>query len=593
MQPMSSGYLETRLGLIPTFEPTLFLYGQPVGIRRARHRRSPMKRCYSTHPLELRSQTTDESCKPIFACGRISRPSTRLQVVALYRLARKYLSKDLQGLPPRNESACFAALAVLLLCAAMDVDRLTGQEKEGSPEIQPFSDTTSGSEDDDLFAAASSVDRSSSSNGQLIHFGEISSTVRPSLLADYGRGSLAFEINQGQTDSSVKFLSRGTGYSLFLTTDEAVVALRRATVDARSRTAESSTPNATPDAQSFAVMRMRFVGANPAPRIEGSRQLSSRTNYLIGNDPKRWRSGVPNYARVRYQDVYPGVSVDYYGTQGQLEYDLTVDPGVDPKVIELDCKGADKLKIDGQGNLRLLVAGGEVLLNKPQIYQMAADNPARRRNIAGRYALKAGGHVGFQVGEYDRNLPLIVDPVLSYSTYLGGNGYDAGTAIVVDASGDAYVTGFTRSPNFPHTAGSFQTICGTSGTCNGYFTDAFVTKLTANGQVIYSTFLGGSGNDMGKAIVVDASGSAYVAGQTFSSDFPTTAGAFNRSYRGAGDIFVAKVNPGGTSLQYSTYLGGSGTDNAEGIAVDSAGNAYLTGQTYSTAFPTVAAIQDL
>ena len=184
-----------------------------------------MNRCYSTHPLELRSQATDESCKPIFACGRISRPSTQLQVVALYKLARKYLSKDLKGLPPRNESACFAALLVLLLCAAVDVDRLTGQEKEGSPEIQPFSDTTSGSEDDDLFAAASSVDRSSSSNGQLIHFGEISSTVRPSLLEDYGRSSLAFEINQGQTDSSVKFLSRGTGYSLFLTTDEAVVVL--------------------------------------------------------------------------------------------------------------------------------------------------------------------------------------------------------------------------------------------------------------------------------------------------------------------------------------------------------------------------------
>jgi len=402
---------------------------------------------------------------------------------------------------------------------------------------------------------------------------------------------LAFEVNQGQTDSSVKFLSRGTGYSLFLTTEEAVVVLRKPTVDAGRRTAESSTSNPTPDAQSFAVIRMRFVGANPAPRIEGSRQLSSRTNYLTGNDPKRWRSGIPNYARVRYQEVYPGVSVDYYGTRGQLEYDLQIDPGVDPKVIELDCKGADKVKIDPQGNLRLLVAGGEVLLNKPQIYQMTAGSPARRKNIAGGYALKARGHVGFQVGDYDRNLPLIVDPVLSYSSYLGGNGYDAGTAIAVDASGDAYVTGFTRSPNFPATAGSFQTICGTSGTCNGYFTDAFVTKLTATGQVVYSTFLGGSGNDIGKAIAVDASGSAYVAGQTFSSDFPTTVGAFSRSYRGAGDIFVAKVNPGGTSLQYSTYLGGGGTDNAEGVAVDSTGNAYVTGQTYSTDFPTVAAIQ--
>ncbi len=181
--------------------------------------------------------------------------------------------------------------------------------------------------------------------------------------------------------------------------------------------------------------------------------------------------------------------------------------------------------------------------------------------------------------------------MLNYSTYLGGSGYDSGTAIAVDASGNAYVTGFTRSPNFPATAGSFQTSCGTTGTCNGYFWDAFVTKLTAKGQVIYSTFLGGSGNDIGKAIAVDASGSAYVAGQTFSSDFPTTAGAFKTTYGGAGDAFVAKVSPAGTSLQYSTYLGGSGIDNAEGVAVDSTGNAYVTGQTYSTDFPTAAPVQ--
>jgi hypothetical protein len=473
----------------------------------------------------------------------------------------------------------------------MVIGRLTGKEKEDSAEILPFFDTTPGSEDDDLIAAASPVDPPSSSSGQLIHFRKISSTVRPSLLEDYGRSSLAFEANQGQTDSSVKFLSRGVGYSLFLTTDEAVVVLRKPTVVTRSRTAESPTPNPTPDAQSFAVMRMRFVGANPAPRIEASKQLSSRMNYLIGNDPQRWRSNIPTYARVRYQEVYPGISVDYYGTQGQLEYDVQTDPGVDPKVIELDCEGADKVKIDAQGNLHLLVAGGDVILGKPRIYQMTAGDPARRKSIAGGYALKGGRHVGFQVGDYDRSQPLIIDPILSYSTYLGGNGYDSGTAIAVDAAGNAYVTGFARSPNFPATAGSFQTICGTSGTCNGYFTDAFVTKLTVNGQVVYSTFLGGSGNDIGKAIAVDASGSAYVAGQTFSSDFPTTAGAFKTTYGGGGDAFVAKVSPGGTSLQYSTYLGGSGTDNAEGVAVDSTGNAYVTGQTYSTDFPTAAPIQ--
>jgi hypothetical protein len=482
-------------------------------------------------------------------------------------------------------------LLVLFLSVAVTLDGPTVQGKKDAAELLPIFDTTSANQDEDLFAAASSVDRPSFPAGHSIPFRKISSTGRTSLLEGYGHSSLAFEANQGQTDSSVKFLSRGVGYSLFFTTDEAVVVLRRPTLDVSGRTAESPTPNAIPDAQSFAVMRMRFAGANPAPRIAGSQQLPGKMNYLIGNDPKQWRTNIPTYAQVRYQEVYPGVSVVYYGTQGRLEYDLLIDPGVDPKVIELDCEGANKVKIDGQGNLRVLIAGGEVLLGKPRIYQMTPGSPGQRKSIAGGYAPKAGGHVAFQVGDYDRNQPLIVDPVLNYSTYLGGNGYDAGTAIAVDASGNAYVTGFTRSANFAATAGSFQTSCGTTGTCNGYFWDAFVTKLTANGQVVYSSFLGGSGNDIGKAIAVDASGSAYVAGQTFSSDFPTTAGAFKTTYGGAGDAFVAKVSPGGTSLQYSTYLGGSGIDNAEGVTVDSTGNAYVTGQTYSTDFPTAAPIQ--
>jgi parallel beta-helix repeat protein len=338
---------------------------------------------------------------------------------------------------------------------------------------------------------------------------------------------------------------------------------------------------------------MRFVGANRAPHVTGSTQLPGRTNYLLGNDPKHWLSGIPTYARVRYQDVYPGVDVVYYGTRGSLEYDLMIDRGADPSVITMDCQGATKVSIDAQGNLRLMIGGGEVLLRKPKIYQLTAGSSQGRKNIDGGYVLKAGGHIGLQVGEYNRNQPLIVDPVLSYSTYLGGSGYDAGTAIAIDSSGNAYVTGFTRSPNFPVTSGAYQTKCGTSGTCNGYFWDAFVTKLSANGQVVYSTFLGGSGNDMGKAIAVDDLGAAYVAGQTFSSDFPTTSGAFKRTYGGSGDAFVAKLNPDGTALQYSAYLGGSAIDNAGGIAVDVMGNAYVTGQTYSTNFPTASPIQAL
>jgi hypothetical protein len=421
---------------------------------------------------------------------------------------------------------------------------------------------------------------------------KVAPALGASLLETYKKSPLAFEMNQGQTDPTVKFVARGKDYTIFLTSDEVVVALRGTGASGQQSLREAERA-AGAESQGNAVLpevlRMGFAGANRAPHIEGSEQLPGRVNYFIGNNPEQWRSDLPTYAQVRYQDVYPGISVVYYGTPGHLEYDLVIAPGADPKVIALDCQGADKTKIDAQGNLRLRIPGGEVVLGKPRIYQMTTGG--RRKNIAGGYVLKAGGHVGFQVGPYDRHQPLIVDPALSYSTYLGGAGYDSGTAIAVDASGNAYITGFTRSSNFPVTAGSFQTICGTSGTCNGYFWDAFVTKLSATGSIVYSTYLGGSGNDIGKAIAVDASGAAYVAGQTFSSNFPTTAGAFKTTYSGAGDTFVAKLNPGGTALQYSTYLGGSGIDNAEGIAVDINGNAYVTGQTYSPDFPTVAAIQ--
>src|SRR6266436_5288166 len=588
MQPTWSACLLEPLGRSSTFEPTLCPRRQTGGPRFLLRESILVRRCVSAHPAMLCLQATNKLLKVPFHRQRASSSLALVQIGAPCRRLTGYLRRRLKVLPHQDERAfCFAVLLVLFLTVAVVLDGPTVQEKEDATELLSFSDMTSANKDEDLFAAVSPVDRPSVSAGQLIPFSKISSTVRPSLLESYGQSSLAFEANQGQTDSSVKFLSRGVGYSLFFTTDEAVVVLRRPKVDARGRTIESPNPNPTPDAQSFAVMRMRFAGANPAPRIEGSKQLPGKINYLIGNDPKQWRTSIPTYTQVHYQDVYPGVSVVYYGTQGQLEYDLLIDPGVDPKVIELDWQGADKVKIDAQGNLRVLIAGGEALLGKPRIYQMVPGSSGQRKSIAGGYALKAGGHVGFQVGDYDRNQPLIVDPVLNYSTYLGGSGYDSGTAIAVDASGNAYVTGFTRSSNFPVTAGSFQTSCGTTGTCNGYFWDAFVTKLTANGQIVYSSYLGGSG----KAIAVDASGSAYVAGQTFSSNFPTTAGAFKTIYRGAGDAFVAKMSPGGTSLQYSTYLGGSGTDNAEGIAVDSSGNAYVTGQTYSTDFPTAAPIQ--
>jgi len=488
-------------------------------------------------------------------------------------------------------AARLLALLVLLLGAVMVLGQVTGQEKKDSatslrhlgaiPASSPFLGTGSPVHEPSLLAGPSTPPEN------------LVPGVRASLLERYSRKPFAFERNLGQADSNVKFLSRGAGYALVFTRNEVAVVMRRphAVVGHHSAKpdAEAPIPNSARDAQSFAVLRMRFVEANPVPRIVGAEPLPGKVNYFIGNDPKQWRSGIPTYAQVRYQDLYPGISVVYYGTPGRLEYDLQIDPGADPKIITLDCQGASQVKRDSQGNLRLRMSGGELLLAKPHIYQTTGTH---RKTIAGGYVLKAGGQIGFQVDEYDRSQPLIVDPVLSYSTYLGGNGYDAAYGAAVDASGNAYITGFARSGNFPVTSGAYHTTCGTAGTCNGGYSDLFVTKLGPGGStLIYSTYLGGSRDDIGKAIAVDSSGAAYITGQTFSSDFPTTAGAFQTTYGGAGDAFIVKLNSAGSSLVYSTYVGGSKSDIGNAIALDSAGNAYITGATYSTDFPSANPVQ--
>lgn len=504
--------------------------------------------------------------------------------MASYHRRTSNSKTQLESGAPCKRAGYFAALFLLLICGVI-LDELRTEGSNAPAALLK----SSGTNPDVLSVAGNfAVGQPLFSVGSSLPLKAPVATLRKSFMVDRRQSSLAFETNEGQTDSSVRFLARAAGYGVFLTAHEAVLVLRKPTVDAGQR--DQSPPLAPPaDAGSFGVLRMRFLGGNPTPRVVGTEQLPGTVNYFIGNDHKQWRSGISTYSRVRYENVYPGISAVFYGTPGSLEYDLEIEPGGDPKVITMECLGADHLELDAQSNLRMLIGGGEVLLGAPRIYQRASNG--LRKTVAGAYVLKVGGHIGIAVGKYDRSEPLIIDPVLTYSTYLGGSGYDAGTAIAVDVSGNAYVTGFTRSTNFPVTAGSLQPKCGTTGSCNGFFWDAFITKLDANGQLVYSTYLGGSGNDMSKAIAVDSSGAVYIAGQTFSSDLPTTAGAFQTTYGGAGDAFVAKLSPAGTSLQYSTYLGGSETDNSEGIAVDVAGNAYVTGQTYSVDFPTAAAIQ--
>ncbi len=333
--------------------------------------------------------------------------------------------------------------------------------------------------------------------------------------------------------------------------------------------------------QGQAVLRMKLVGANPEPRIQGLEELPGKSNYLVGSNPEKWRTNVPTYARVLYTEVYPGVDLVYYGIQGKLEYDFIVAPSANPDTIRLTFEGAEKLDVDAQGDLLLHTQVGPVLFKRPFVYQQTG---ADSQEIYGSYVVAADRQVSFQLGAYDATRPLIIDPVLVYSTYLGGSGVEAAFSdIAVDPAGNAYVTGVTRLGDFP-TANPLQQ-------ASGGFEDAFVTKLNPTGSaLVYSTYLGGSSIDLGVSIAIDPIGNAYVAGYTASPDFPTL-NALQATLGGGLDAFVAKLTPDGTALEYSTYLGGSGNDPSFDIAVDSAGSAYLTGLTESADFPAANPLQ--
>jgi hypothetical protein len=403
------------------------------------------------------------------------------------------------------------------------------------------------------------------------------------LAAAYGQLPLTFEINQGQTDGQVNFLAHGPGYGLFLTQSGVVLSLHN-----QSAPASGFSPLPPHDSPTFNdVLQMDFVGDNPETQAVGVEPLASVSNYLIGNDPSKWHTNVATYDRVEYQDLYPGVSLDYYGNQGQLEYDFVVDPGADPAAIRFTVAGAQTVSLDAQGDLVLHASGGDVVEHAPVIYQTIN---GVRQEVAGGYVLlptddlpSTTHQIAFAVGAYDHSRALVIDPILSYCTYLGGSGNELANAIAVDAAGNAYVTGLTGSTNFPTTAGALQSAKGA-----GF--DGFVAKLNAAGTgLVYATYLGGSGDDFPTGITVDATGKAYVTGDTNSTDFPTTTGALQTSNGGGQqDAFVAKLNATGSALVYSTYLGGNDLDVSSGIAVDSSGNAYVTGFTASTNFPTTA-----
>ena len=451
--------------------------------------------------------------------------------------------------------------------------------------------------------------------------------IQAKILDAYGNLPLNFEINQGQIDPRVKFLSRGGGYTLFLTENEAVLSLQkkagvmptfRGARPGLKPGASTSFDKPTTDEGAWttsAVLRMRLVGANVNAAVTGAEQLPGRSNYFIGNEPQKWRTNVPNYAKVRFQGVYPGVDLVYYGNQGRgLEYDFVVAPGADPSVIALEV-GADSvrpakgerrstLRIAADGDVVVKIDGGEVRFQKPVVYQPTTGDPKsqtqNRELLDGRYVLLAGNRVGFEIPNYDKTKPLVIDPALSYSTYLGGSGVEGGTgsvSIAVDASGNAYVASGTASTNFPVTYGAFQmTFGGAPAVCPQTWAcgDAVVAKVDPTGStLIYSTYLGGSGDDDAYGLAVDSAGNAYVTGVTNSPNFPTAPNnAYQTSLLGGYDIFVTKLNPTGSGLVYSTYLGGSNDETVQALAIDSYGDAYVAGGSSSPDFPTTSGAYD-
>ena len=417
----------------------------------------------------------------------------------------------------------------------------------------------------------------------------------PPSIENYSRLPLRFEINQGQSDPHVRFLSRGFDYTLFLTGSSAVLALQQGAAAAANAAPVSATrmPTHKSDAAKTDVLRMKLAGAHENVRVSGINRLSGTVNYFIGNDPAKWHSGVPTYAGVKYSGVYTGIDLVYHGNPQQLEYDFIVAPGSNPSTIRLRFEGAQKVALGGDGELTVRARNGNITFLKPQTYQI---KDGKRQPVEGQFRLLADNSVGFAFGNYDHSRSLIVDPTLTYSTYLGGSTNTEGTAVAADASGNAYVTGATRDVDFPTTPGAYPSPVKDS---SGSPLKVFVTKLNATGTAeLYSTYFGGSGQsgngDNAASIALDANGNAYIAGATNSNNFPTTTGAYqttNKTYASGGSApFVTKLNPTGTALVYSTYVSGSGDangdgDGASGIAVDSSFNAYIAGTTYSEDFP--------
>lgn len=386
---------------------------------------------------------------------------------------------------------------------------------------------------------------------------------------------VSFEPNKGQTDSKVKFLGRGLGYNLFLTPNEAVMMFSKFKAPQDKKDFILSKDRISEKPQT-SVLRMQFIGANAEPDITPSETLPGKRNYL---SDKEQITDVPSYGKVVYDNLYNGIGVTFYSNEQSLEYDFNVAPNIDVSTIRIKFEGAENINIASNGDLVLRFGDEEVRHLKPQIYQ---DVNGIRKEVKGEYGLNKNGEVSFKVNQYDKSKPLIIDPIISYSTYIGGSADDHPHSITVDNAGNSYITGYTRSSNFPPNTGAPPA---------DIFKQVFVAKFDADGQLLFSTVWGGSGEAEGTDIEVDSAGNIYVTGDTTSSNYPTTIGAFqtvlNQGQGYGSDAFATKLNSTGNAFIYSTFLGGSYTDNSFSSAIDNTGNLYLCGSTYSrTNFPT-------
>ncbi|MGE0131651.1 MAG: SBBP repeat-containing protein [Blastocatellales bacterium] len=411
------------------------------------------------------------------------------------------------------------------------------------------------------------------------------------VLETYAKAPLSFE---PRDQSSGEFFSRGQGYSLSINSQEVALTLRQTQRQRRSTrrqlvTSREDEDPPQPPTQSL-TLTMKLIGADPSSRGETLDPLPGKRNYFLGNDQSRWRSNVPTFAKLRYRAVYPGVDLVYYGAGQQLEYDFIIAPGADPRKIRLAFDGAKGIRIDDSGDLVLITEFGEARQRRPIVYQ---ETNSGRRQVAGRYTFWGRDQVGFEIGEYDPNLPLVIDPVIVYSTLLGGSDYDSALIMLTDSAGAVYLAGLTTSDDLPARVGPRPTHNGgSSQNCANGCTDAFALKLNAAGTAVeYATYLGGSNDDFGVGLTVGGDGSVYLTGYTDSPDFPVTPGAIQPAMLDQRDAFVARIDSGGARMVYSTYLGGRGGDRAFNVVADAEGNAYVAGRTESSDFPTARAFQ--